>query len=39
MMDYDVDIIRSGGHEIDLTRVKVLERESKELPRRVLEAI
>ena len=30
---------RSGGYEIDWTGVKVLERESKELSRRVLEAI
>ena len=32
-------VVRSRGHEIDWTGVKVLERESKELSRRVLGAI
>ena len=32
-------VVRSGGHDIDWTGVKVLERESKEFSRRVLEAI
>ena len=32
-------VVRSGGHDIDWTGVKALERESKEFYRRVLEAI
>ena len=32
-------VVRSGGHNIDWTGVKVLERESKDFSRRVLEAI
>ena len=32
-------VVRSDGHDIDWTGVKVLERESKEFSRRVLEAI
>ena len=32
-------VVRSGGHEIDWTGVKVLEKELKEFSRRVLEAI
>ena len=32
-------VVWSGGHDIDWTGVKVLERESKEFSRRVLEAI
>ena len=32
-------VVRSGGHNIDWTGVKVLERESKDYSRRVLEAI